>query len=146
MGRMLSALVGVIGALWLGVAGVTGAEWWEHRPLGQPTWANVHVLWVRWSPPPGLAAQRDDARYQLKIALDGEAKLEAAVDAQDAAIKAQAAIGAKVLAGAEVDVARYRSAAAAASNRLRILGAPLAGDDVCARVRDADAKLLESLR
>jgi hypothetical protein len=146
MAKLLGGFVGVIGALWLGLAGVAGAEWWERRPAGEPAWANVHLLWWRWSPPPGLAAQRDAALYGMRVAQDGETRLESARDRQNTAIRAQAAAGALAVARGEAGVQRYRAASASAPDQVHAIAAPLTGDSICARMAQADTLFLETLR
>ena len=59
MGKLITGLVGIIGALWLGLAGAGLMWWWDHRPAGDPAWAHVDFLWVHWRAPNSLAAQRD---------------------------------------------------------------------------------------
>lgn len=146
IGNAIKALFGVAGALLPMLIGIAGTEYWERRALGQPNWANVHVLWFKWAPPEGLAAQRDDARAQLKVAQTNVATVSRAIKVQNAAVQAQAALGVKALAQAETAVTRYRSAALLAASRVRIIQAPLVGDTMCERVKDADARFLETLR
>ena len=69
MSKLLTSLIGLIGALWLGIAGVALAEWWEHRAAGEPQWAQVHVLWFSWQPPMSLAAQLEKAQADYKLSL-----------------------------------------------------------------------------
>ena len=59
MGKLIGGIVGIVGALWLGIAGAGLMFWWDHRPAGDPAWAHVDFLWMHWRAPDSLAAQRD---------------------------------------------------------------------------------------
>lgn len=145
-GRLISAIVGVIGALWLGIAGAWAIHWWDTRPAGEPTWANLHFLWFHWSPPESLGAQLADADTRLAVAIKDVSALEGAVAQQDAAEQAVAARGTAALAQAEQAVRSLRAGSAGVSTRLVVLGRPIAGDDVCARVKSFDATFTGTLR
>lgn len=82
MGKIVTAIVSVIGALWLLFAGVGLNYWWDHRPAGQPAWAHINLLWWHWSPPDSLAAR-------LEALEAGEAQAAAravALDHQNASL------------------------------------------------------------
>ena len=118
----LSLLVGLIGVLWLGIAGFAGAEWYEHRAHGEPTWANVHFLFFHWSPPDSLAAQRDAALAQVKILTQNQRNLEASIADQNRMITDLSAQGAQARALAEKashDQAQALETAQALSQRLQ---------------------------
>lgn len=96
LGRLIAGLVGVIGALWLGIAGFAGAEWWEHRPHGEPAWLHIHVLFWTWSPPDSLQARLDAlqaaeaaAGARARALETREAKVTAAIGDQDVVAQAQ---------------------------------------------------------
>jgi hypothetical protein len=125
---------------WVGVA-------YEHRPKDWPSYT-LHcclVVNVRLGLPESLGAQLADARAALARSEANEAVLEHAITGQNAAIQAEAAAGARALARAETDVAAYRASSPAAAGRLRILAAPIAGDDMCARVKAFDGTFTGAL-
>lgn len=147
MGKLITALFGILGALLPLLIGVGVSEWWERRAAGQPQWAQVKVFGhTVWTPPESLAAQRDDARAQLRVAQINVKTITRAITVQNAAVQAQAALGARAMARADAAVMRYRSAAQAAEGRVRLIQAPLVGDTMCERVKDADDKFMETLR
>ena len=86
MFKLFTGVIGLIGALWLLFAGIIGAEWWERRPAGQPTWANAHFLWFKWSPPLSLAAQRDQARADFATERASVLVLRKAFDVENGSI------------------------------------------------------------
>jgi hypothetical protein len=88
---------------------------------------------------------RWDAKAALAQSEANEAVLEHAIAGQNAAIEAEAVLGTKALARAETDVETYRAASAAAAGRLRVLAAPVAGDDMCARVKAFDGTFTGAL-
>lgn len=143
---MIKMIFGVLNAVLPLIIGLAIAEYWEHRAAGQPAWAQVHVLWMKWEPPLSLAAQRDSARIQLVQAHANVVTVTRAITVQNAAVKAQAAAGVAALAQAEIAVQHYRGAAVAASGRDRLLSAPLTGETMCERVQDADTKFTGTLR
>ena len=103
MGKLITGLVGIIGALWLGLAGAGLMWWWDHRPAGDPAWAHVDFLWVHWRAPNSLQAR-----------LDTLMAAEAAAQAQGKALAAkQVRIGVSVaktdLAAQAAIVVRYRT-------------------------------------
>jgi len=140
---ILKTLVGLFCAtalFWVGVA-------YEHRPKDWPSYT-LHcclVVSLRLGLPESLGAQLADARAALARSAANEAVLEHAIAGQNAAIGAEAALGARALARAETDVGTYRAASAAAAGRLRVLAAPIAGDDMCARVKAFDATFMGAL-
>jgi hypothetical protein len=60
IGLVLRVLVSIIGALWLGIAGVFVGLWWDNRPTHTPSF-HVHVLFWNpgWTAPESLKAQLD---------------------------------------------------------------------------------------
>jgi hypothetical protein len=67
-GKILSIVIGILGTLWLGIAGAAGMWWWDRRDAGAPTWAHVHILFLHWSPPASLKAQRDALAAEIDAA------------------------------------------------------------------------------
>lgn len=86
-GKIISGIVGIIGALWLGIAGAWAMHWWDTRPAGQPAWANVHFLWFHWSPPESIGARL----VSLQAAEAAAAAHTHVVIVQQAQVSAQAA-------------------------------------------------------
>lgn len=140
---IVKTLVGLVCAtalFWVGVA-------YEHRPKDWPSYT-LHcclVVNVRLGLPESLGAQLADAKAALAQSEANEAVLEHAIAGQNAAIEAEAVLGTKALARAETDVETYRAASAAAAGRLRVLAAPIAGDDMCARVKAFDGTFTGAL-
>lgn len=145
IGNLIKAVFGIAGAMLPLIVGVWACEWWEHRPAGQPAWAHVHFLWIKWMPPESLAAQRDAYKIEYVQAKANVIVLTRAVGVQSAAIRANAAAGVRALATSENAVQRYRSLAATTLAHVRIVSAPLVGDTMCERVRDADLKFTGTL-
>ena len=112
MVKFIQLLVGLIGALWLGIAGWWGAEWWEHRPTGTP---QVHVWLLTWSPPDGLAAQLIKAQDRLAASEQNEKNLQAALADQNAAVQSLSDASQAAKRAAEATVADYRPRAVRAA-------------------------------
>lgn len=71
----------------------------------------------------------------------------AAVDQQNATLQSKSAADAAALADLSKQVAQANAATAAANTKIdRLLKTPLAGADACARMNDADKRLLETLK
>lgn len=140
MGKLLRALVGVVGALWLGIAGAGAMWWWDRRPAGVPAY---HLILWTWTAPDSLAAKLAKSRADLQTCHTNVASLESAVDAQNAAVGALAADGqrradaAKQAAQAAIPARRAAQAKAAA-----IMAAPETGG-ACAA---AEALIRETIR
>lgn len=88
LAKIVTAIVSIIGALWLGIAGAAGMYWWDHREAGSPTWLAVNINgplfgWphIRWTPGLSLAAQRDGLARELASAQDQVAAIQAFDDA-----------------------------------------------------------------
>lgn len=92
LGQAVSGLVGVIGALWLGIAGGYGAWWWDRRPAGYPSFETRVLMWpVKWTAPMSLKAQRDALQAQLDAATAQAARIgKAQAEAGRALAKDQA--------------------------------------------------------
>ena len=145
-GKIVSGIVGLVGALWLGFAGFYAGEWWEHRPPGQPAWANVHVLLWRWSPPPSLAAQLAVSQAALALEHQNFLKVDAALSDQNARVRELGSRGQAATTRANQAVAAYRSAQNTVAHQVQVISSPIQGDDECARVRDVHAKVQEATR
>lgn len=131
MGKFLSNLIGIIGALWLGIAGGYATYWWDRRPHGYPA-VETHVLFwpVKLVAPDSLTAQLVAARAaeakeaqlveqagaRLAQCQVGERAALHAVAEQDEAVEAAKAAGDARVALAE------RAAAQAVQGRKRAFG------------------------
>ena len=81
---------------------------------------------------------------QLAVAHANEAGLQASIDSQNKAIDDLNAKSEMQIASLRGTIASYQSATASLNQRIGALNArPLAGNDVCARVQDADRRVLE---
>ena len=141
----LSLLVGLIGVLWLGIAGFAGAEWYERRPHGEPAWANVHFLWFHWSPPDSLAAQRDAATAQVRILVQNQKTLEASLADQNRMIADLSAQGAQARALAEKASEGQADALKAAQALSQRLGVAKIQPGTCAPLEEPDRQFLAYL-
>ena len=75
------------------------------------------------------------------------ATLKAGLDEQNAKVEAQAAEAKARIAATEKRLVDAQAAAASAKTTLaRLMATPLIGKDVCARLSDADRRLLETLK
>lgn len=138
------------------LAGGPGVWWYDRHfagwsvAIGPQLPFHIPCCVIRLGVPAGIgpadAARLKAANAALAIAVGNERTLTAALNAQSAAVRAGAAQGRAALARAEAGVTRYRSASMAAAVRLAALRGPLTGDDMCSRVRDIDARLLETLK
>ena len=152
MGKLLTSIISVIGALWLGIAGAWGMHWYDSRPAGVPAPIVLRVLWFHRSLglPESLAAQRDDARAALKIAQGNVAALQLAVNVQNASIAATEAAGRQAMAAAENDVTTYRRALARARSGqgaiFDALHAVAPGDSECTKAQAVDLAFVRSLQ
>ena len=102
-------------------------------------------------------ADRDQARAAIEAPVTGWAArlaqcqlnagaLQRAIDGQNAAIKANGEESARRLQAAAEAVDQAQRGAARAEAKVAALMKPLAGFDTCARVIEADQRLLESLK
>lgn len=90
VGRLVSSLVGIIGALWLAIAGGAAVYWWDRRPPATPSFKHQVLLWkIGWTAPDSLQAQLD----RLKAEREAERRRARGITQRQAA--ASAAIGAQ---------------------------------------------------
>lgn len=143
--KFVSFVLGCVVVLVIVSAG-PAVWWWDRRGAGQPAFLTGHFLFWHWSAPESLKAQGADANAKLAVAIKDVASLESAVAQQNAATQALAARGATALQDAQKAVQRYASASQATATRVRIISAPIVGDDTCARVKAFDATFLEALK
>lgn len=156
MGRLMSAVIGSIMVLLIVSAGPLVWVFDRYAPPGWPNWSlawHVHLGPIHFTPihftlrlPDGQAAVNAKLTAKLNVAQSEEARLASQVRLHNADLKTQADLGDRAMAAARAADSRYRASLPATARRLNIISAPLAGDDACARVKDADAKLLESLQ
>ena len=145
--NFVSLLIGMVGVLWLGIAGWYGAEWYEHRPHGEPSWAKVHWLWFSWSPPDSLAAQRDLYKARVDLLMINQAKLQTAIADQNAAVARLELQGRLSTAAGETAVRANESrrrATAAASTTIRAL--PVDAKATCPALKPTDDAFVAFLR
>lgn len=94
IGKILGALIGVVGVLWLGIAGAFGLYKYERLPVGWPNYELKCCLVVRLTlhaPYAGAVTAIDSQLAALQAKEAAAVALAARVVAQDAAIGAQAA-------------------------------------------------------
>jgi len=88
IGKLLGGTIGIIGALWLGIAGAAGMAWWDRAP-DRPAWTQAHFLMLRfphWLADPSLAMQRNQARADFLTERASFATVRRALDQQNAAV------------------------------------------------------------
>jgi hypothetical protein len=144
---ILGAVVGLVGVFWLGIVGWYGAEWYEHRPHGEPTWATVHFLWFKWTPPDSLAAQRDFYKDRVQVLEDDQKRLLSSLQLQNTAIQVMADQGERTKAKAQAAVDQGKAQAARADALAReIAGLPPITDNTCPGLEPSDTALVAYLR
>ena len=146
IGKLIAAVVAIVASLALLAVGASGAEWYEHRPPGQPAWARLDVLWWHWRLPDGLAAKAAEDRAALASATVALGQARSALARQNTAVLAlqraalaRQAAGRAALAAASAAVRRDTEAAG------RILAEPAPADaDELTLCRAADRVLREA--
>jgi hypothetical protein len=94
IGKILGSLVGVVGALWLGIVGIVAGVAWEHRPAGWPNLV-LHVgpfslpaIHFKDGPYAALGALQSAekaAAVRSHLVVVRQAQASAQIDAHDAA-------------------------------------------------------------
>ncbi len=101
--------------------------------------------------------ERDDVRDSITAPVTGwaarlttvqanQARLQAAVNDQNARLAAISADGAGRIAAADKDLVEARRGQTKAEAHVARLMKPLVGSDLCLRVQEADARLMETLK
>lgn len=104
-----------------------------------------------------VVKERDDVRASITAPVTGwaarlttvqanQARLQAAVNDQNARLAAITADGAGRIAAAEKDLVEARRGQTKAEAQIASLMKPLVGGDLCLRVQEADARLMETLK
>jgi len=146
----LKLLVGLIGVLWLALAGAGGMYWWDHRQTHFPVF-NWHgpILGqphIHWTAPESLKARLDAASRDLHQCQLNEFALNSAISRQNDAVEALHRAGDRMAANAQKAVSEARSGVDRASRvQAQIQSFKPAGDSVCERAGDVDRKFLGSL-
>lgn len=145
--KLFAALISTFALFWLGIA---GTEWYEHRPVGQPTWAHVNFLWFHLGLPDSLSAKLSSDEGKLKIADDNVARLEHSLTVQNAAIRAASQAGVTAQAGSEKAVAAWRLGSAATGRKIALLAdalpAATSNTTECQKSEAVDQAFLSTLR
>lgn len=141
--------LGMVGVLWMFIAGGLGVWWWDHRPAGVPKPIEVRVLFwpVKIGWPESLAAKLADRDRQLGVAVANERTLTRALNNQSGRVRALGAAGAVLKAQAALAATDYRKALARASaSEAVILAAGSGPGDAEQRAEAVDRTFLGSLR
>ena len=143
----ISLVIGLIGVLWLGIAGWYGAEWYEHRAKGEPSWARNHFLFFTWSPPDSLAAQRDYYKAQVDVLMVNQAKLMAQIQSQNASIDSLNKAGQKALGRSQGAIqSNEHKRVAAATAAVDIQSRTLPDNATCPALKPTDDAFVAFLR
>jgi hypothetical protein len=141
----MKALIFILQLIGLALLGAGPVYWWDRHP---PVSFRMHVLF--WHPgfdlPPSLASQRDNAVRAGSLALQSTQACRGQLDSQNASIAVLSAKSTAALARAEHDVQSHAAVAESYRQAAGVLGSYRpAGDDVCARFKDADRVVVGSL-
>jgi hypothetical protein len=146
--RFLGGIVGLIGVFWLFLAGLGAMYWWDHAET-RPAWTQAHFLFLHfpdWLREPSLAMRLEAADASFNTERHSFQIVDRALSLQNGRIRALGDLEARTLARAEKATGDYDRLAATASKARAINAQPVMGDDECARVKSADAHLLDALR
>ena len=135
------------------VAGMATGQLWKYATIGIGALSLVGIGAVGID---DYFAHRESAKYEKQVnsllqqkALDGASitALKASLDALNAQIDANSTIGKAKLAAASEQVDAYRSQNASLQKRVAtLLNKPLVGATPCARMDDADARVMGDLK
>lgn len=146
---LLKFILGLVGVLWLAIAGAGAMYWWQTRPADVPAPIVFKVaFWpVKIGFPPSLKAQLAAHDVLLAQAVANERTLTKALNDQSTRVRALSAAGAGLRVEAAKAATVYRDALARqAKPEARILAAGQGPGNVCTRAEAVDAAFLESLR
>jgi hypothetical protein len=147
VGKLLGGLIGIIGALWLGIAGAWGIWMWDRQPE-RPAWTQASFLFLRWPHflrDPSLAMQARQNLAAFATEQNSFRLVDSALSLQNDRVRALGAHGALVLAKQQTAVSAYAAASAALPTRIATANQITVGDDLCARDASIDENFLKAL-